>query len=119
MSKTTKTQPRISASLIGHLAHDSNRDKSGSLFEIKDNGVSRLRWERGEGILLNPDANFSARALISQWHGLDDFSRKEFSTAAMDFERLLPLTQALPANQKSEDPRFDGRVVVVTGGGSG
>lgn len=89
------------------------------MYEIGKTNVSRLRWERGEGVSLNPELNFTAGALEQQWQGLDDFSRKQYSTASMDFGRMLHLTKRLPANKVTRNPDFIGRVVLVTGGASG
>lgn len=110
--------PNIST-LVVFLANENNGGTSGSTFAIGASSASKLRWERSKGIYLNPDVNFNATALATKWHDVDNFSEKDYPTSAMDFGKLLPNMQALPANKDVPSTSFQGKVVIITGGASG
>lgn len=110
--------PNIST-LVVFLANEDNGGTSGSTFAIVASGASKLRWERSKGIVLNPDVNFNATALATKWHDVDNFSDKDYPTSVMDFGKLLPNTQSLPANKDVPFTSFRGNVVIITGGASG
>ncbi|EXJ61413.1 uncharacterized protein A1O5_11728 [Cladophialophora psammophila CBS 110553] len=106
-------------SLAGALSHESNKDEAGSLFAVGDDHITKFQWERSKGVFLNPDINFTSAALAMKWGEIYDFSEKTYSNSAMDFGSLLPKMQELPGNAKLPVSDFSGRVVLVTGGGSG
>lgn len=105
-------------SIAALLAHKSI-DASGSIFEVGVDGISKLRWERAKGACLNPDTNFTSAALARQWNNVSDFAEKSSTTSAMDFGKLLPQLQAFQGSEQLDSERFDGKVAIVTGGGSG
>ncbi|KIW95887.1 uncharacterized protein Z519_02952 [Cladophialophora bantiana CBS 173.52] len=106
-------------SLAVALSHESNKDEAGSLFAVGDDHITKFQWERSKGVFLNPDINFTSAALAIKWGEIYDFSEKTYSTSAMDFGSLLPQMQELPGNAELPASDFSGRVVLVTGGGSG
>jgi hypothetical protein len=106
-------------SLTLALTHGSNTDAAGSLYSVGSGHIGKLRWERSKGVFLNPDLNFSAGVLATRWSEMQDFSERQYPTSAMDFGKLLPKMQQLPANTKHPSPEFTGKVVLVTGGASG
>ncbi|OQV06759.1 hypothetical protein CLAIMM_11286 [Cladophialophora immunda] len=112
-------EPAALTSLTAALAHGSHNDAVGSLYSVGDDCVRKFRWERSKGVSLNPDLNFTAGALATQWEEIFDFSHKEYSTSATDFGKLLPEMQKLPSNSVHPSPDFSGKVVLITGGASG
>lgn len=107
------------SSLIIALSRQSSSKISGTIFECHAEGVSRLQWQRSSGILLNPDINFTVSALLGEWSGIDDFSDSMYATEAVDFAELLPKAQAVSKKLQAGVTNFDGKVVIVTGAGSG
>ncbi|KAK4942858.1 hypothetical protein LTR10_017434 [Elasticomyces elasticus] len=106
-------------SLALALGLGSNTDTACSLYSVGSDHIDKLRWERSKGIFLNPDLNFGAGMLATRWSEIHDFSEREYPTSPMDFGKLLPKMQQLPANTKHPSPEFTGKVVLVTGGASG
>lgn len=107
------------AALATLLINESTDQHTGSLFHVHDKGLSKLRWERSDGITFNPDENFTADTLSQGWNTIYDFSNKSLPSGPMNFTELLPKSRALPRNVHNNTTRFDGKVVIVTGGASG
>ena len=101
------------------LLHTPDLTHSGALFQVSQRGTSKWKWQRNQGVLLNPDENFTAAALCSRWDGVDDFVSASFPSGPADFAKILPHAQALPAGPLGPEVRFDGKVVIVTGAASG
>jgi hypothetical protein len=101
------------------LMHLPELTHSGALFQIGQRGTSKWQWQRSQGVLLNPDGNFTAAALSRQWHAVGDFASAGFPSGPVDFASILPRTQILPGNRSVSEIRFDGKVVIVTGAASG
>ena len=107
------------ASVAAILSHRSTQPLSGAILECGDSSVSRLRWERGSGLLLNPEVGFTSGVLRREWTRMDDFSASTFSTAPADMGSMIKKAQLQPANELTELLQFDGKVVIVTGAASG
>lgn len=78
-----------------------------------------MRWERSKGALLRADDSFTPGALLKKWDGVSDFSTTEHPTGVANFMELLEEAQKLPANPPAEKIGYNGRVVLITGGGAG
>lgn len=78
-----------------------------------------MKWQRSEGVLLNPDKNFTAAALSGNWQDVGDFASSSFPSGPADFASILPRAQALPGGSTIPEIRFDRKVVIVTGAASG
>ena len=76
-------------------------------------------WERSAGIHLNPDINFTSKALAREWKAVGDYSASTFPRGPADFNRVLSQTTKLPSNAELDENRFDGQVVIVTGAADG
>ncbi len=46
-------KPELVVPLVGYLTHESNKEETGSIFEIGGGYCSKLRWQRAEVILKN------------------------------------------------------------------
>ena len=106
-------------SLIMALSQQSSSKTSGTIFECDAGSVSQLQWQRASGILLNPDVSFTTSVLLAEWSGIDDFSDSMYPTEAVDFAELLPKAQALAPKMHAGQTNFEGKVVIITGAGSG
>lgn len=109
----------VASALIPTLLDSSQTDHSGALFEISSRGASKLRWERSQGAILNPEKNFTAGALARRWSEVNDFADETFPEGAVDFQSILPRALTLPENSSMTEPKFDRKVVIVTGASSG
>lgn len=106
-------------SLVALLAHKSNQKETGSVFETDQNHVSKLRWERARGTLLNPQHSLTPEAILNSWGGVNDFSVPSYPQGPAEFEKLLEDAQNLEKLHVPEYIRFDGKVVLITGAGGG
>lgn len=61
--------------IVAVLAHPSNQSETGSIFEASGGHVSKLRWQRAARVLLKPDQNYTAGALLEKWTSVGDFSQ--------------------------------------------
>ena len=115
-----KSSPVLSlSSMAAVLASSDRKEFNGFMFEATSNKIQRLRWERAQGLVLNPDVNYTAGTLLEHWPRVDDFSQKSFPDSAMDLASLLPKSQALPPNSKRNDQSYIGKVAIITGGAAG
>ncbi|KAK4959827.1 bifunctional hydroxyacyl-CoA dehydrogenase/enoyl-CoA hydratase fox2 [Elasticomyces elasticus] len=112
-------KPEWVVPLVAVLAHPSNESETGSIFECGGGHMAKLRWERAKGALLRADDSFTPAALLKKWDGVSDFSEPEYPTGVADFMGLLEQAQKLPPNPPAQEIRFDGKVVLITGGGAG
>lgn len=112
--------PEVTAAapLAVALAHSASRE-TGSIFETANGQVAKVRWERASGAVLRADTTLTPGAVLRRWNEVVDFSKPEFPTTTAAILDMLKASRILPANPSDEEPRFDGKVVVVTGGGAG
>lgn len=101
------------------LLHSENFHKSGALFQASERGICELRWQRSQGVLLNPDKRFTAAALSKRWHEVQDFAGSTLPEGPVDFASILPRAKKLSESSPISEIRFDGKVVIVTGAASG
>lgn len=101
------------------LLHTPVLTHSGALFQISQRGTSKWKWRRNQGVLLNPDENFTAAALSRKWDAVAEFSSVSFPNGPADFASILPHAQALPKGPTMPEIRFDGKAIIVTGAVSG
>ncbi len=112
-------KPEYVVPLVAVLAHPSNEDETGAIFEVGGGHIAKMRWERAKGALLRADESFTPGALLKKWNDVSDFSKPSYPTGPANFMELLEDAQKLPANPPAEDPSFKDRVVLITGGGNG
>ena len=112
-------KPEWIVPLVAVLVHSSNTHTSGSIFEVGGGHMAKLRWERAKGLLLRCDETYTPSAILKQWEKVSDFSVPEYPSGVADFATKSEESLKLPPNEQGEEIRFDGKVVLVTGGGAG
>lgn len=105
--------------LVAVLTHSSNKNETGSIFEVGGGHVAKLRWERSSGLVLKTDETLTPGAIAAQWDKVVDFSKPEYPTGPADFLGLLDAAGNLQPSAKAEEPSFKDKVVLITGGGAG
>lgn len=105
--------------LVAVLVHPSNKQETGSIFEVGGGHAAKLRWERAKGALLKTGPTLTPGAILNKWDNVNDFSQPEYPTGVADFMTLLEQAQKLGDNVADKQPDFKGRVVLVTGAGAG
>jgi len=105
--------------LVAVLVHPSNREETGSIFEIGGGHMAKLRWERAKGALLKTGPTLTPGAILKKWNDVSDFSKPSYPTGVADFMTLLEEAQKLGDNQATEQPDFKGKVALITGAGAG
>jgi multifunctional beta-oxidation protein len=110
--------PEAVAPVVAVLAHASNKE-TGSIFETGGGHVAKVRWERASGALLRTDETLTPSAVLRRWNEVIDYQKPEFPKGGAGIWDKLKASRLLPANPQGEEPRFDGKVAVITGGGAG
>ena len=105
--------------LVAVLVHPSNKQETGSIFEVGGGHIAKLRWERAKGALLKTGPSLTPGAVLNKWGGVNDFSSPTYPTGLADFMSLLEDAQKLGDNDKGEQLDFRGKVVLITGAGAG
>jgi multifunctional beta-oxidation protein len=105
--------------LVAVLTHSSNKNESGSIFEVGGGHMAKLRWERSKGVLCKADASFTPGSIIEKWADMEDYSNPEYPSGPANMMELLEEAMKLPKNPPGEHLDFNGKVVLVTGGGAG
>ena len=112
-------QPEWVVPLVSVLAHESNTDESGAIFEVGGGHMAKLRWERSKGALLKTDESLTPSAVLKRWADINDFKDPDHPEGPADFLGLLEEAKALGKNEQGEPVSFKGKVVLVTGAGAG
>jgi len=113
-------KPEFVAPLVGFLTHESVNE-NGSLFELGAGYVTKLRYERSKGAVFKADESFTPASVAAKWGQICDFTNPSYPSGITDTDwlGLLEQAKALDSNPKPPPLRFDGKVVLVTGAGSG
>lgn len=105
--------------LVAVLVHPSNKQETGSIFEVGGGHIAKLRWERAKGALLKTGPSLTPGAVLKKWANVNDFSEPSYPTGVADFMSLLEEAQKLGDNERGEKLDFRGKVALVTGAGGG
>lgn len=113
-------KPEWVVPLVAVLVHSLNTTETGAVFEVGGGHIAKLRWQRSEGVLMKPDDTFTPGTIIENWKKITDFSHNsEFPDNAADGMAHLAQAKGLAPNKKTAPILFNGKVVLVTGGGAG
>lgn len=113
-----KLQPEWIVPLVAVLTHKSNTE-TGSIYEVGGGHMAKLRWERSKGALLKTDDSLTPGAIAAKWKDVVNFKNAEHPQGPGDAMELLEAASQLPPSPPAEKLDFKGKVVLVTGGGSG
>lgn len=107
--------------LVAVLAHKDNTTESGSVFEVGGGHISKMRWQRANGLLLKCDESYTPSAVLKKWQTLSDYKTEEpqYPSGPNDFMTLLEESTELGTNEQGPAVSFKGRVALVTGSGAG
>ena len=105
--------------LVAVLVHSSNKNETGSIFEVGGGHVAKLRWERAKGALLKTGPTLTPGAVLKKWKNVNDFSEPSYPTGVADFLGFLEEAQKFGDNEQGEVLNFAGKVVLITGAGGG
>ncbi|KAJ3497350.1 hypothetical protein NLG97_g1975 [Lecanicillium saksenae] len=112
-------KPEFVVPLVGVLTHKSSTD-TGGIYEVGGGFAAKLRWQRAEGLLLKPDASYTASAIIKNWDKVVDFSKNStFPAEPNNFIELSERSAQLPPSEQGEKIDYTGKVVLITGAGAG
>lgn len=112
-------KPEWVVPLVAVLVHPSNKQETGSIFEVGGGHIAKLRWERAKGALLKIGPTLTPGAILKKWEKVNDFSEPSYPTGVADFMSLLEDAQKLSDNDTGEQLDFAGKVVLITGAGAG
>ncbi|KAI9870168.1 MAG: bifunctional hydroxyacyl-CoA dehydrogenase/enoyl-CoA hydratase fox2, partial [Pleopsidium flavum] len=105
--------------LVAVLVHPSNKQETGSIFEVGGGHMAKIRWERAKGALLKTGPTLTPGAVLKKWSGVNDFSEPSYPTGVADFMTLLEEARKLEDNDTGEQLDFKGKVALITGAGAG
>ena len=105
--------------LVAVLVHPSNKQETGSIFEVGGGHVAKIRWERAKGALLKTGPTLTPGAILKKWENVNDFSEPTYPDGVANFMELLEEAQKLGDNDTGDTISFAGKVALVTGAGAG
>ncbi|KAG6865915.1 hypothetical protein C0991_010748 [Blastosporella zonata] len=114
--------PEYVAPFVAAICHPDGPDASGKVFEVGAGFVAEIRWERSNGTVFKTDASFTPSAVKEKWSEIVDFTKPyhPVDVTDVDSKGKLELAAKLPPNkQSSQEVRFDGQTVIITGAGAG
>lgn len=112
-------KPEWVVPLVAVLVHSSNKQETGSIFEVGGGHIAKIRWQRAKGALLKTGSTLSPGAILRKWDNIHDFSEPSYPTGVADFMTLLEEAQKLGDNDPGEQLDFTGKVALITGAGAG
>ena len=105
--------------LVAVLVHSSNKQETGSIWEVGGGSISKIRWERAKGALLKTGPTYTPDAILKKWKDVNDFSEPSHPDGVANFMELLEQAQQLGDNQLGDPISFKGKVALITGAGGG
>ena len=103
--------------LVGTLVHESCKE-NGSIFEAAAGHYAKIRWERTQGFIANPEG-LSVDLILKNWQKITDWTGAEHPTTPSDQMGFFEKAKKLPKESDAGGVSFKSRVVLVTGGGDG
>ncbi len=112
--------PAWDTPLVAFLAHKSNEGETGYVYEVGGGHISKMRWQRANGLLLKCDDSYTPGAVLKKWSQIGDFAADaQYPSGPNDFMTLLEDSIKMGPSERGEEVSFKGRVALVTGGGAG
>ncbi|EJF64655.1 multifunctional beta-oxidation protein [Dichomitus squalens LYAD-421 SS1] len=116
-------KPEFVAPFVLAITHPDAPDASGKIFEVGAGFIAEIRWERSKGAVFKTDKTFTPSAVQEKWEQITDFETDpEHPQGLPDFDikaKIAESSKVTENPQASQEVRFDGKTVIVTGAGSG
>ncbi|KAI1797367.1 multifunctional beta-oxidation protein [Ganoderma leucocontextum] len=116
-------KPEFVAPFVLAITHPEGADASGKIFEVGAGYIAEIRWERSKGVAFKTDKTFTPSAVQEKWEQIIDFDTDpEHPQYLPDFDikaKIAESSKITENPQASQEVRFDGKTVIVTGAGSG
>lgn len=111
--------PEKIAPMVMYLTSDSP-PSSGSIYEVAAGMFAQIRWERSNGLYLNPSA-VTPESFLDQFDTITDFRDPDHPHELKDYNAVWESSAKLPKTTSSH-PQLNSlkdKVVIVTGAGAG
>ncbi|PIL29783.1 hypothetical protein GSI_07988 [Ganoderma sinense ZZ0214-1] len=116
-------KPEFVAPFVVAITHPDGADANGRIFEVGAGYIAEIRWERSKGSVFKTDKTFTPSAVQEKWEQITDFDiDPEHPQYLPDFDikaKIAESSKITENPQASQEVRFDGKTVIVTGAGSG
>lgn len=103
-------KPEFVTPLVAALVHSSSKE-NGSIFEVGFGYMAKVRQQRAAGLALKLDQTCTPAAILRGWSQVVDYAKSHNTGSSR--------SHLLPAKEQGAEFRFDDKVVVVTGAGTG
>lgn len=84
----TALDPKLVTPLLLLLCHERS-DTTGEIFEVGGGWVSRIRWQRSQGVFFNPKETFSPEQLSEVWDDVQSFDNSDYPTELSESLRII------------------------------
>ncbi|ODV95954.1 hypothetical protein PACTADRAFT_2257 [Pachysolen tannophilus NRRL Y-2460] len=117
-----KLSPNKISPLVAYLGHSSN-EITGAIFEVAAGFFGQIRWERSGGVYFKPNDSFTPEAILNKFKDILIFDAGTTQHPKMlnDYNKIYETTSKFEKDNDQGKEKIDlkGKVVIITGAGSG